>query len=344
MKEVIIARMLEGDDMIGNNLVSIIVPIYNVEKYIEKCVKSLIEQDYKNIEILLINDGSTDNSKYIIEELGKKDRRITVINKENKGVSSARNDGLKIAQGEYVMFVDGDDWVDRDYVSYYLSIVSNTKCIIGMGMNHYDQNNKKGNEKYYSLSAKKTIELIYLEKIFVAVWNKIYSTNFLKEHEIYFRDDIWYGEGMLFNIECLQYIDRVAIGKKLVYHQTFNPNSAMRNFNLESNYCGIRSLELQKMMWKKKTLGIENAWKYNKYRFNISIIDGLIRTNMINDNSENKEIYKNCLCEMRRRFYIPLVARCRLKNKVSCILYCLFPKAMIRRHTHKYIQAVKNEN
>lgn len=92
--------------------ISIVVPIYNVEKYVKKCIESLIKQTYKNIEIILVDDGSTDNSVGIIDEYANKDPRVVAIHQENKGVSAARNAGLKVARGEYIGFVDPDDYVD----------------------------------------------------------------------------------------------------------------------------------------------------------------------------------------------------------------------------------------
>lgn len=93
-------------------LVSVIVPVYNVEKYIDKCVESLLNQDYKNIEVILVDDGTPDRSGDIIDRLKEEDHRIVVIHQENHGVSSARNAGMAVASGEYITFVDGDDWVD----------------------------------------------------------------------------------------------------------------------------------------------------------------------------------------------------------------------------------------
>lgn len=95
--------------------VSIIVPVYNVEKYIRCCLDSLVNQTMSNIEIICINDGSTDNSLEILEEYAKKDDRIKIINQENKKQGAARNRGIEIAQGEFIGFVDSDDWVDLDY-------------------------------------------------------------------------------------------------------------------------------------------------------------------------------------------------------------------------------------
>ena len=91
--------------------ISIIIPVYNVEKYLEQCLKSVINQTFKDIEIICINDGSTDNSLEILEAFQKQDERIKIINKQNEGQGIARNEGLKVAKGEYISFIDPDDWV-----------------------------------------------------------------------------------------------------------------------------------------------------------------------------------------------------------------------------------------
>lgn len=114
------------------DLVSIIVPVYNVEKFIEKYVKSLMNQSHKDIEIILVDDGLPDQSPEIIDRIAIEDQRVHVIHQQNKGVSAARNAGLQCATGEYVMFVDGDDWVDSDYFSYFLTLVTGSKILMPM--------------------------------------------------------------------------------------------------------------------------------------------------------------------------------------------------------------------
>ena len=217
-------------------VVSVIIPVYNVEEFIFRTVESVMNQDYKNIEIILVDDGSPDNSAKIIDELAKKDDRITCVHKENGGVSSARNAGLKIASGEYVTFIDGDDWVEPKYISYLLNLVESNNCEIGMNKNNYSDYNTKSNEEEYVVSAEKAIEWIYLGDIFVAVWNKIYSMQFLKKNNIIFDEKIWYGEGMLFNIDCLQFVDSIAVGEKSVYHQVSNPNQRCENLMLIATF------------------------------------------------------------------------------------------------------------
>lgn len=117
-----------------NDLVSIIVPIYNLEKYIDKCIKSLISQTYRNIEKILVDDGSSDNSSNIIDRYKKMDKRICVIHKKNEGVSKARNTGIEASTGQYLSFVDGDDTVDENYIEFlYKSLIQNNADISACG-------------------------------------------------------------------------------------------------------------------------------------------------------------------------------------------------------------------
>lgn len=125
--------------------VSIIVPIYNVEKYIERCIKSLISQTYRDIEILLINDGSPDDSKTICERYEKIDKRIKLYNKENGGLSDTRNYGLKRAKGEYILFVDSDDYIESNTVEVLISEMKkdNLDIVAGNAVLEADGEDKK---------------------------------------------------------------------------------------------------------------------------------------------------------------------------------------------------------
>lgn len=114
------------------DLVSVIIPVYNVENYLEKCVESVINQSYQNIEILLINDGSTDSSANICNLMKKKDSRIKVFHKKNGGLSDARNYGINESSGKYLVFIDSDDWVDKEYVRYLYDLINNNDCDISV--------------------------------------------------------------------------------------------------------------------------------------------------------------------------------------------------------------------
>lgn len=114
----------------NKKLVSVIVPIYNVEAYLERCVISILNQTYENIEVILINDGSTDRSLDLAKRLEKKDKRIVLVSQDNQGLSAARNSGIKIARGEYITFVDSDDWIDKRFVEMAMSYIMENKSDI----------------------------------------------------------------------------------------------------------------------------------------------------------------------------------------------------------------------
>jgi len=144
--------------MMGNDsLVSVIIPVYNVEKYLERCIKSVMEQTYSNIEIILINDGSTDKSGEICRKYEKADKRIVQVTKDtNEGVSSARNTGLKKARGEYFAFIDSDDYVCRNYIETLLNLclkndaeISECSLIVGEDNNYLFENKAGSKEEIY---------------------------------------------------------------------------------------------------------------------------------------------------------------------------------------------------
>ena len=104
-------------------LISVIIPVYNVSQYLPRCIESVINQTYQNLEIILVDDGATDDSGVICDDYARKDPRIRVVHKENGGLSSARNAGIQIARGEYLTFIDSDDYVDRDYTEFLYELV-----------------------------------------------------------------------------------------------------------------------------------------------------------------------------------------------------------------------------
>ena len=161
-----------------NDLISVIVPVYNVEKYLRQCLESIINQTYKNLEIILVDDGSTDNSGNICEEYAPKDNRIKVIHKTNSGLSSARNAGLDICTGEYIGFVDSDDWLEPDmYEILHDKMIEDQADIVNCG---FYREYKEHREKFAVLekcvySGYDVIEQSYSSPyVCYAVWFKLY--------------------------------------------------------------------------------------------------------------------------------------------------------------------------
>ncbi|WP_281863137.1 glycosyltransferase [Planomicrobium okeanokoites] len=182
-----------------NTTVSIIVPIYKVEKYLKKCLDSLINQTYRAIEILLINDGSPDNSADICEEYALKDSRIRVYHKENGGLSDARNFGIELAKGEYTLFVDSDDFIELDAIEkLYLHAKEKELDIVCGDVNRLTLNKEDlkydvtkifgGTAPYKVFTGEEYLaECIKLKKYSVAVWTRMYRTSLIKENKIYFK-------------------------------------------------------------------------------------------------------------------------------------------------------------
>lgn len=177
-------------------MTSIIVPIYKVEKYLRRCIESLIHQDYQDIEIILVDDGSPDNCGIICDEYANKDTRIKVIHQENGGLSAARNAGIDIAHGDYLMFVDSDDWVEKNYCSMALQKAKETESdIVVFGYNDVfnDRIVKRSiapkDEKKYT--KEEALKELHGGKILSFAWNKIYKADL-------FKTGIRYPKGRLF--------------------------------------------------------------------------------------------------------------------------------------------------
>ena len=203
-------------------LVSVIVPVYNVEKYLARCVESILAQTYKHFELVLVDDGSKDSSGALCEEFQKRDVRIQVIHKENGGLSSARNAGLRVAKGEYVVFCDSDDTVEEEWIEALAAgITEHPDCLIVCGY-HYlngDGEIKKticAPEGYYK---KERYFEIFSQTGSVCI--KIFSKAFLQEKDIWFDESITYSEDVPFSINCLDNLNGFyVIGKPLYnyYH------------------------------------------------------------------------------------------------------------------------------
>jgi glycosyltransferase involved in cell wall biosynthesis len=309
----------------NEDLVSVIIPVYNVEKYIKRCILSVLDQTYKNLEIIIIDDGSKDNSLSIARDTSKTDNRVTIIHKKNEGISSTRNLGIDKATGKYIVFVDSDDYLDPNYVERFHKVISDNNADIAVNYSYYINDNasiKSNNTNIEIRDSLDISEYIYTGKVMVAVWNKIYNLDFLKKNNIKFDPEIWYGEGMLFNIMCLQKTEKVPAMNEDLYHQTQNPNSAMRKFNLESNFCGIRSMNKQKLILKRTSKRLERAWAFHLRCYNMSLLKGLIRTNAYR---ENYSTYKECIKGLRKNLRAVLFAPVNTKTKMLYLLAFIAP-------------------
>lgn len=168
------------------DLVSVIVPLYNVEKYLDECISSIVNQSYKNIEILVVNDGSTDSSYSICEAWSKKDSRIRLLNQINQGQGIARNYGVKEANGEWVAFVDSDDWIDKEYIELMLQAIVRENA--NMAKCNYTQVRIKNKEKkttnfYQTIGIARNEKYILAESAGV-IWNLIIRKKIIVDNKV----------------------------------------------------------------------------------------------------------------------------------------------------------------
>lgn len=200
-----------------NPLISIIVPVYNVEEYLPKCLDSIINQTYKNLEIIVVNDGSTDNSGKICDEYGERDYRIMVIHKANRGVSSSRNIGIKNASGEYILFVDSDDEIEKDYVNVMARAVTNSDCdlVISNITDIFNKTEKKRIINTENLSGIFKNDYFILMELLRGPVVKLYKMKIIDKFDIKFCESMKISEDQVFNF---QYYSKIKSYKFINYY------------------------------------------------------------------------------------------------------------------------------
>ena len=229
----------------NNALVSIIVHVYNAERYLARCIESILNQSYKNIEVILINDGSTDKSGEICDYYSSKDKRVKVIHQKNSGPSVARNKGIDIAKGKYIQFVDSDDYIEYNMTELLVNEMKNNVDLVLCGYRKIYKDSKgkliiKNNNAYKKTNISKDEFLDIFGKIFKNyyisyIWNKLYVTDIIKKNNIYFDSKIGWGEDFIFNFSYLNYCNKFSIIDDLLYNYIqYNYNSITSNFNEES--------------------------------------------------------------------------------------------------------------
>lgn len=212
-----------------NDLISVIVPVYNVDVYLPECINSLMNQEYTNLEIILVDDGSTDDSGKICDEYQKKDERIKVIHKNNAGVSEARNTGIEESSGEYIAFVDSDDYVDNDYI--YVLYKTLLKDNSDLSVCNFTKLTKKKsnldkNYKYYCVDAETAIDNMFEgNSIQGYIWCKLFKKNIIRK--IKFDSNIKVCEDLLFVVEYLKCSTKVSCTSSKLYYYRQRKNSAL---------------------------------------------------------------------------------------------------------------------
>lgn len=328
--------------MKNDELVSIIIPAYNVEKYIEKCVMSCIEQDYSNIEVIAVDDGSPDLSGEILDSIAKKYNCLKVFHKKNGGVSRARNYGMNHASGDYICFVDGDDFLEKDFVSYMMKIVKQTSSDFVLSKNCFTFDGQiQPLDNIKQISAEEATALLLSSRVEVGCWNKMYKRKMLIDNEIFFNETLFFGEGLEFIIRVAQISNNVGIGERLIYnYRKNNLSSATTNFNYKNFINGEKSLlKIQKDFVMTSSL-VNDTWKLHYFLFCSNALIGVITNRKQVD---NYKMIKREWKEKTRKYSIELFFKkiTNLKIKVKIIIVNFMPIILVYTNNFKRKKKIK---
>lgn len=247
-----------------NKIVSVVIPIYNVEKYIKQCLESIINQTYQNLEIICVDDCGIDNSMNLVKLFAEKDKRIKIIyNEKNLGLGATRNNGINNATGEYIYFIDSDDFIDLNYIEQLVleieknqvSVVCNNKIL-----KYYDNNLNKNKfikkEKDFILNTKLNWDDGFLKNMSISAWCKLYNLKFLKENKIYFAENKLIFEDFYFIFLLNTKIKTVSFiyNSTYYYRQRNDSLIAQKKYQINNCYDSLYIIELIYNNYKENNL------------------------------------------------------------------------------------------
>lgn len=278
----------------NSGMISVIIPNYNNEKFLQRCIESVIGQTYKNLEIIIVDDGSTDNSWNIIEDYSKKDSRIKAYRKNNTGVSDTRNYALEICNGEFIGFVDSDDYIDLNM--YSIMIEKLRRYDAQISIISFADNIVRDEQVYVFSSHEAILEMNYGKKFMGHMVLKLIRHELCEklkfDIEIKVCEDLYFCHDVFLKAETIVFFD------KGLYHRTFNPDSAMRcKFNDNFLTCHIASLKIIDFFQKNIPEKMEYAY-LTLIRNNLLILNKLALCN------EDTNVYKSVIEELRNEILV----------------------------------------
>lgn len=240
---------------------SFIIPVYNTSQYITKCIDSILNQEIHNYEIIIVNDGSTDNSLQVLQKYIEY-QQITIISKPNGGVSSARNKGIEICKGDYIFFVDSDDYIESHSLINILNILQKEKPdLLRFSSNIIVGNNKK-TESTKLNGYKSTDKLYNSSRFYPVLWGYIFKTNIIKNYRLFFNESLKYSEDSNFIFKYLNYTNKIYFSNHITYNYIVRNDSAIhQKFTqswAESNLIAL----IDVLKWKKDTKHINFVINY----------------------------------------------------------------------------------
>ncbi len=274
--------------------ISLIVAAFNIENYIERCIESLLNQTLIDIEIVIVNDGSTDSTLNKIENMINNDNRVKLINKENAGVVEARRTGFINSTGEYVLFIDGDDWIDIETCKRcYEKLIEDNYDILYYGyyMAYDDGRNIKVEVNEEILDDKQFLRELLLVNVKGCMWTKIIRRNYLLENNIGFPKDIIYGEDLAMLVDIACYKPKVITINEPFYYYYQRKDSITNSKLTNQGFHIIKALDYIKECMIKKNLFIEFNEEYNYLVYRNLYYSFITCNNEVNE--LHKELYSN---------------------------------------------------
>ena len=312
--------------MLDKDLISIVVPIYNVENYLNKCINSILKQTYKNIEIILVDDGSTDSSGYLCDQISKTDNRIIVIHKNNGGLSSARNTGIDNCNGKYIIFIDSDDYISENMVKFLYEDIINTQSDMSIcGYYEVYKNDVKealhSNERF-TISSEEALSYLYSNYCVITslAWNKIFKRNLFEK--VRFTEGKVHEDDIII-LDILKNINKISFNLKPLYYYVQRNNSITGKFSSKRLDC-LYALENREHYFeriKRKDLIDLNTFK--KYY----IVTEFIKSCKKNKENKYEELIKEC--EIKKKKYFNLIKKSKyisLKRKIYMFISYYFCK------------------
>lgn len=315
--------------------VSAIVAIYKSEKFLRKLIESIIEQTWDNLEIILVDDGSPDNSGKICDEYAKIDDRIIAIHKNNGGACEARNTGLEIATGDYVVIIDGDDWLELDFIEYLMKLIhlNNSEMALTDKIFTTRDRLQTQDDRLEVWSSEDAATAILYPKMEVGPWNKIYKRSLLRDNNITFSRP-WSGEGLHFASTAAQYANHVGVGHRKIYNYRLNnANSGLTNYNVQMGINALENIYYIKDHLRIKTKKIINAVDYHIWRNYCFLFNLIIATD-----SKEKYLKEYKECKKKIRLLLPsalLRAEIDIRSKLYMIANAMFPVYVSKKGIRK---------
>lgn len=288
-------------------LVSVVIPIYNVEKYLEECFDSVINQSYGNLEIVLVDDGSTDTSGQIADALGETDSRVVVVHKPNGGLSDARNAGISIARGDYITFIDSDDYVDVAYIEELIDTAITSASDIVQSNNSRNPNDlSKGSRQKTELSGSDAfVELMKFKTISPTAWGKLYKTSIFSDNKIHFPVGRLHEDtAVLYKLVYLA--NKVSCIDSVLYYYRINQNSIMTASYTQKHYESVEQYhnELDSFIaMNGLNLGTANLSRHKALRL-LSVLNKLAINN--EHHSEAYRTFKQQFISLSRQSNSPI--------------------------------------